>query len=77
MGVALNLDLDWSSQMTSTKNQVTKYLHLIVHWRISTKNRIYISNMVLNTLVGYSMCVVQYPHTWLMGVQRSIISALK
>jgi len=63
--------------MAQTKNRVSKYLGLITHWRLSTDNRIYISNVVINALVGYSMCVVQYPQIWLSGVQRSIIAALK
>ncbi len=33
--------------------------------------------MVVNAIVGYSMCVVQYPQSWLSNVQRSIIAALK
>jgi len=33
--------------------------------------------MVLSALMGYSMCVVQYPHSWLMGVQHSITTTLK
>jgi hypothetical protein len=77
MGVALNLDLNWSTQMAQTKNQVKKYLSLITHRHISTANQVYISNMVINALVGYSMCVVQYPHTWLHKVQSSIVAVLK
>ncbi|ELR20019.1 uncharacterized protein ACA1_113640 [Acanthamoeba castellanii str. Neff] len=54
MGVALNLDLNWAAQMAQTKNRVTKYLGLITHQRLSTDNRIYISNRSIITALKRS-----------------------
>jgi hypothetical protein len=74
MGVWLNLDMIWNEYIM---NKVTKYQVLLWHKRLSTNNKIMISNMVTNAYVGYSMGVVRYPAEFLHTLQNITLATLR
>jgi len=45
--------------------------------RLTTDNKVYVSNMVTNTFVTYGMCVVPYPRAWLMDLQHITLTTIK
>jgi hypothetical protein len=77
MGLLINLALDWSAHLKYTKAKVAHFQHLIWHKHLSTKQHILVSNVVINTYIGYGMCVVPYPMAWLCEVQKTITNTLK
>lgn len=77
MGVWLNLDLNWNEQMKYLKNKTIKYQTLLRNKRLSTNNKITVSNMVTNAYAAYSMGVVQYPTHFLTDLQNITLTMLK
>ncbi len=61
MGVLVNLHLNWDSHLAHVQKKVTAYQHMIHHQALTMDDKVYVSNMVANAFVSYSMCVVPYP----------------
>jgi hypothetical protein len=77
MGVMINADLDWSEQLQHVRDKVTAYQHLIRNKRLTTDNKIYVSNAVSNAFVAYSMGIVPYTKEWLLTIQHIILTTIK
>jgi ribonuclease HI len=77
MGVLINANLEWTDHLAHIRKKVAAYQHLIRNKRLTTSNKVYISNVVTNAFVAYGMCVVPYPKKWLLEVQAITLATIK
>ncbi len=63
--------------MAYMHKKVVVYQTLICNKRLTTDNKVYVSNMVTNVFIAHSMCIVPYPRVWLMDLQHITLTTIK
>jgi hypothetical protein len=68
--IQLRMDLIWEDQMTYLEKKFKLFQNLILHRHLNTNQKIYISNIVSNTYITYSMAVIHYDSKWLAKLDK-------
>jgi ribonuclease HI len=59
------MDLDWTEQQGYLETKFKQFQNLILHQQLTTNQKIYVSNIVSNSYITYSMAAIHYNHKWL------------
>jgi ribonuclease HI len=70
MGVHLHADLNWDNQKLHLTGKFKKFQYALHNKKLTTDQKVLISNMVSNSYVAYSMATIHYDQKWLMDLNH-------